>query len=137
MTIEAPRKRRRPFGLYAVIVLLVAQNFVIAVQPDNVRIGLARFLPEDVDDSTAVRVLSTVLAVAFLTVIVGLWRLKRWAWVATMIFVGIGLTIGIIQYFRDLPLYWTMITNVFIVFYLNQRDVQDAFERRRPRELRA
>jgi lysylphosphatidylglycerol synthetase-like protein (DUF2156 family) len=137
MTTEAPRKRRRPFGLYAVIVLLVAQNLVIVVQPDNVRIGLARLLPEDVDDSTAVRVLSAGLAVAFLIVIAGLWRLKRWAWVATMIFVGVGLVIGIVQYFRDLPLYWTMLTNVFIVFYLNQRDVQDAFERRRPRELRA
>jgi hypothetical protein len=137
MTTETPTKRRRPFGLYAVIVLLVAQNLVIVVQPDNVRIGLARLLPEDVDDSTALRMLSAGLAVVFLIVIAGLWRLKRWAWVATMIFVGAGLAIGIIQYFRDLPLYWTMITNVFIVFYLNQRDVQDAFERRRPRELRA
>jgi hypothetical protein len=134
---RAPTRRRRPFGLYAVIVLLLAQNLVIAVQPEEVRIGIARLLPEDVGDTTAVRVFSLVLAIIFLFVMVGLWRLKRWAWVTTMIVVGIGLTLGIIQYLRDTPLYWTMLFNVFIVFYLNQRDVQDVFERRRPRELRA
>ena len=135
-TDPAPGKRRRPFGLYAVIALLLAQNLVIAIQPDEVRIGVARLLPEDLSDTTAVRAFSLGLVVIYLFVIVGLWRLKRWAWVTTMIFVGIGLTLGIIQYVRGTPLYWTMLFNVFIVFYLNQRDVQDVFERRRPRELR-
>ena len=119
------------------IALLLAQNLVIAIQPDEVRIGVARLLPEDLGDTMAVRAFTLSLVVIYLFVIVGLWRLKRWTWVTTMIFVGIGLTLGIIQYLRDQPLYGTMLLDVFIVFYLNQRDVQDLFERRRPRELHA
>lgn len=137
MTTEAPRRRRRPFGLYAVIVLLLAQNTTLVIDGDEVRFGIAGILPADADLDRAAVALSVALGVAILIAITGLWRLKRWAWVATMVLVGAGLTVGIIQYFREAPLYWTMITNVFIVFYLNQRDVQDGFERRRPRELRA
>ena len=137
MTSRTPARRRRPFGLYAVIVLLLLQNTTLVVDDDQVRFGLANLLPADSDLDRAATLLSVGLAVALLIVVIGLWRLQRWAWVVTMIFVGLGLAAGIIEYFRDQPLYWTMLVNVFIVFYLNQRDVQDVFERRRPRELRA
>jgi hypothetical protein len=77
-------------------------------------------------------VLGIPVLLIVLALVVGLYRLRRWAWVGAMLFVGIGVSVGIIQYVRGLPLYGMMLLNVFIVFYLNQRDVQAIFERGRP-----
>jgi hypothetical protein len=120
-----------------VLVLLALQGPSLIASGDQVRYGLGRLVPEGQDAAQVAEILGIPLSLIVLVLIVGLWRLKRWAWVGTMIFVGLGLTVGIVQYLRDQPLYGTMLLNVFIVFYLNQRNVQDVFERRRPRELRA
>jgi hypothetical protein len=132
-----PRRRKRPFGLYAVLVLLALQGPSLIASRDQVRYGLGRMVPAGQDAGQVADLLGIPISLIVLVLVVGLWRLKRWAWVGAMIFVGLGLTAGIIQYLRDQPLYGTMLLNVFIVFYLNQRDVQDLFERRHPRELRA
>lgn len=60
----------------------------------------------------------------------GLWLMRRWAWVATMIWTGVSLAIGLITYYQGTPNYFSMIFNVLIVLYLNQREVQLAFETR-------
>ena len=137
MAVATPRRRKRPFGLYAVLVLLALQGPSLIASRDQVRYGLGRMVPAGQDAGQVAEILGILLALIVLVLVVGLYRLRRWAWVGTMIFVGVGLTLGIIQYLRDQPLYGTMLLNVFIVFYLNQRDVQDLFERRRPRELHA
>lgn len=137
VAVQTPRRRKRPFGLYAVLVLLLLQGPSLIASGDEVRYGLGRIVPAGQDPGAAADLLGISLSLISLVLIVGLWRFKRWAWVGTMMFVGLGLTVGIIQYLRDQPLYGTMLLNVFIVFYLNQRDVQDLFERRRRRELRA
>jgi hypothetical protein len=124
------RERRRPFGLYAVLVLLFLQGPSLIAGGHQVRDGLVELLPAGQDPDQAVLVLDTPVFLIVLVLLVGLWRLKRWAWVGTMIFVGIGLSVGIIQYLRGQPLYGTMLLNVGIVFYLNQRAAQDRFARR-------
>ena len=137
VAVPAPRTRKRPFGLYAVLVLLVLQGPSLIASGDEVRDGLGRIVPAGQDPAQVAELLSISLSLIALVLIVGLYRLRRWAWVGTMLFVGLGLTVGILQYLRDQPLYGTMLLDVFIVFYLNQRNVQDVFERRRPQELRA
>jgi hypothetical protein len=126
------RYRRRPFGLYAVLVLLFLQGPSLLVSGDQVSDGLARVLPAGQDPTRVAEILGIPVEVIVLVLIVGLWRRRRWAWVGTMLFVGVGLTFGIIQYVRGLPVYGAMLLNVFIAFYLNQREVQAAFERRHP-----
>lgn len=71
------------------------------------------------------------LALLLIIVALGIWLLRRWAWVATMILIGAGMAIGILRYARETPLYPTMVLNLLTVFYLNQREVQDLFTPRR------
>jgi uncharacterized membrane protein (DUF2068 family) len=121
---------KRPFGLYAIIILqmITAINFVARSvwSPHDV-------LPLLLSPFTDPRILNTLTALGILLLLIniaGLWWLQRWAWVATMILAGISLFFGIILYFEGAPPYLQMITNLFIVLYLNQRSVQGCFERR-------
>ena len=67
-------------------------------------------------------------AAGFFAVSIGIWTLRRWAWVALMIVVGMALGEGILRYFGREPRYLTMLLNVLIVFYLNQRSMQRLFK---------
>ena len=61
---------------------------------------------------------------------VGLWWRKRWAWFLTMLQLGVFMISDLYSYFTDSPpetYAWSMLLNVFIVFYLNQREVQAIF----------
>jgi lysylphosphatidylglycerol synthetase-like protein (DUF2156 family) len=63
-------------------------------------------------------------------VIAGLLARQRWAWVTTMILIGISLLTSIVHYFNDSPRYLNMMIGVAIVFYLNERSVQRVYEKR-------
>lgn len=78
-------------------------------------------------------VAGAVTAASGLTVAIGLWRLQRWAWTATMLWVGAAMTSALIAYFRGEPSYLLMAMTVVQVFYLNQSDVQQVFRRRKSR----
>ena len=61
---------------------------------------------------------------------VGLWRRQRWAWFLTMLQLGAFMISDLYSYFTNSPpetYAWSMLLNVFMVFYLNQRDVQAIF----------
>jgi hypothetical protein len=115
-------RRKRPFGV-TIIALFQALSgpatsfsvlygrFTLTVGREAVEIDL---------EAVAVVLLGWVIAV-------GLWRLKRWAWVAAMIWTGMALAVSLELYFRGHPNYLLMILHIIIVFYLNQRDVQRAF----------
>jgi len=69
-----------------------------------------------------------LLATPILLVIAyGLWQYKRWAWVATMAYVGIGMGNQVWAHFFGTADYLTMLMYILIVFYLNQSDVQSIF----------
>ncbi len=69
-----------------------------------------------------------LLATPILFVIAyGLWQYKRWAWVATMAYVGIGMGTQVWAHFLGTADYVTMPMYILIVFYLNQSDVQSIF----------
>jgi uncharacterized membrane protein (DUF2068 family) len=124
--------RRRPFGVSVIIGIQVLSLLAaistlliefaaltgrIEIDPNTLSIG-------DIFWSLLVTVLN-------LASIYGLWRMRRWAWFITMVDLGVSMLIGLYGYFYGEPDYWTMLFNVLIVFYLNQRDVQNAFVRRR------
>ena len=83
-------------------------------------------------DITRNKAVSTSVTVVYSLLIIGLFTLRRWAWVAGMVLVGVGLGFNILLYFRGNPQYLNMLLEVVLVFYLNQRDVQQAFRRRKP-----
>lgn len=126
--------RKRPFGIYAIIVLLLLNTSILFLP------GVAAFLERMgvllpgagslVSDPQA-RIPNLIIASVNLITIVGLLLLKRWAWVATMVLAGISMAVGLVLYFEGRPLYITMLLNVILVLYLNQRDVQAIFARRR------
>jgi len=65
-----------------------------------------------------------------LVIAFGLWHLNRSAWVLIMIQRGVSMAVNLWLYANGEPLYLDMLLSVIIVFYLNQREVQQAFERR-------
>lgn len=137
-TVAAPGpergpRRERPPGLYAIIALLLANATLIALDVSRsyaalgIGLGLPRPVLPGISDADVDRVLRLLIAGGFLFVAVGIWTLRRWAWVALMIAVGLGLGEGLIRYARGDPRYVTMLINVLIVFYLNQHGVQRLF----------
>ncbi len=132
-------KKERPFGVKAIIFL----HLLTAVVP-----LLAFFL---LDDQSVSEIISTsffinlgflgtdqqlieigllsAFALLQVVLIVGLWQMRAWAWLLVMITTGLSMTLLIWRYFQGNPDYLAMAINVLVVFYLNQRDVQQAFRR--------
>ena len=70
---------------------------------------------------------------------VGLWRRQRWAWFLTMLQLGAFMISDLYSYFTNSPpetYAWSMLLNVFMVFYLNQREVQAIFLTKNERKQR-
>lgn len=119
------RKKERPTG----VTLIAATQAVNALATAGE--ALARQRAWVTGDSAPEQVALVVAIGAWgLLVAIGLWRLQRWAWTATMIWVGVVMALGLISYFRGNPSYSVMAVSVLQVFYLNQSDVQRAFLRR-------
>jgi uncharacterized membrane protein (DUF2068 family) len=125
-----PATRKRPFGLYPIIGLLLLDALSVLADVRLFKPGLPTQSLPSFENLLWTDALGLVVAAVIIFLVVGLWFLKRWAWVATMILVGIGLAFGIWAYFQGAPTYVSLLINTLAVFYLNQRDVQRAFERR-------
>src|SRR5262245_37326646 len=129
----APRKR--PFGLYAIILLLFINGTLIAldVSRSYVSLGITLGLPRPtlpgINNVDVDRVGRFLTAAVYYLVAIGVYTLRRWGWTALMILIGVALGEGIIRYYRGEPRYLIMMFNVLIVFYLNQRNVQRLFRR--------
>ncbi len=135
------KAKRRPFGLLAIIViqvltmlgsglllLLFLVGFVFAsrmivVEGADPKLPNWDLSPMDLLQLVLIFVINGVCAV-------GLWRRKRWAWFLTMLQLGAFMISDLYSYFTNSPpetYAWSMLLNVFMVFYLNQRDVQAIF----------
>ena len=129
--------RRRPFGLNAIIVtqvllaLLSAGLLVLAVFAVTVAYsgGYTDVLAEvnlGIDDLVTM----VLMVIVNLVCAVGLWRRQRWAWFLTMLQLGVFMLSDLYSYFTGDPVAtyaWSMLLNVIMVFYLNQREVQALF----------
>jgi hypothetical protein len=122
---------KRPAGVTLIAVVQALNALSLGVQwlvlPDDPS------TPFDVGNDPGV---SASLFIALgLTTAIGLWTLKRWAWVATMLWAGLAMFASLVSYFNDEPVsYLTMAVTLLQVFYLNLTEVQRAFAHRRPAE---
>ncbi len=120
--------RERPFGLYVVICLQV----IIAL---SLTAGLLLFqlaemeVPLLLRNEVLIAAYGWTVVIAFLTASLGLLRLRRWGWTLSMILVGSTLAYNIWLYFQGNAHYLDMASQIIIIFYLNQRDVQAPFTR--------
>ena len=117
------QRRRRPFGVTVIAVIQVVSAIaygviVLSDLPDygNLLGSLGYF-----------GILGPILGLGGLPIAFGLLRLKRWAWVLTMLWAGLNLVAALLSYYNDEPNYVGMALSVVAVYYLNQREVQAAF----------
>jgi hypothetical protein len=122
-------KRRRPFGVTAIAALLALDGVVAALTLVLVAVDTITETRDRLSLDTSL----SALGIAGLVTALGLLRLKRWAWVSTMLLVGANLVSVLVAYFDGQPRYLAMLLNVSIAFYLNQRSVQQAFHAQRQR----
>lgn len=124
-------RRRRPFGLYMILILLTLQG-VIGVLATSI-LGLG-FLLVPVETWAEFNLpffalLEPLLSlVVTLVVVVGLWRYRGWGWYGMMLLLAYWMATDAIGYFTGQPDFGSMLLNVVMVFYLNQREVRDLFQ---------
>jgi hypothetical protein len=116
----------RPFGVTA-IALLQAVNAAAVIL--EVSVGRSDHFGWR---GSSVSLLGTgnLLGLIGLVNAFGLWRLQRWAWVTTMLWVGFVLIVALLAYFDGRPSYPVMTLGVLQVLYLNQSRVQAVFRGR-------
>jgi len=122
--------RKRPFGVTAIVVLQAVSILALAVDIYRMQPVRSIFFLTGVEYSRFFLPAGLAIILLELVIAFGLWHLKRSAWVLIMIQQGIGLSVYLWFYANGEPLYLSMLLSVIIVFYLNQREVQQAFERK-------
>ena len=124
------RSKSRPFG---VIVVILLQLFSVISLLTDIYFATSDFSVFSIINTPQAVLLplpAVFVAVGYqLIVIIGLWLLKRWAWFLFMIQLGVSMATQLLLYIQGTPLYIYMFISVVTVFYMNQRDVQKAFER--------
>jgi hypothetical protein len=86
-------------------------------------------LPDDAEEHVALVLVGLGVALAGVAIGAGLWTLRRWAWTATMVWVGIEMAASLHGWAEGDPNYLPMAIGLAQVFYLNQREVQRTFTR--------
>lgn len=146
----AATRRRRPFGLIAIIVMqlltMLVSGLVLALLVFALAAASRMVDGEATADWGSIYLALSPgdIALFVLTFVVngicavGLWRWQRWAWFLTMLQLGFFMLSDLYSYFTNSSVAtygWSMLLNVAMVFYLNQRDVQAVFLTKDERRL--
>jgi len=121
--------RKRPFGVGVVILLLLVLGAVIAVEARRHTLAIPWEFPHPLSQEATIQALGYSVAALLVLLAIGMWRLRRRAWVGTMLLVGVIMAIELLWYARGTPRYLIMTLCVLLVFYLNQSEVQGLFRR--------
>jgi hypothetical protein len=119
-------KPKRPFGVTIIALLLtlyalgILASFALVTQTN----ALGELVRTDYEFA-GLLLDSFGLLIAF-----GLWRLRRWAWLALMLSLGVTMALYLGAYASGYPPYVSMLIKVVMVFYLNQGEVRQAFGHR-------
>ena len=116
--------RQRPIGVTIIIVMQLLTTALLVVA---FAFGGTVSLPLiSTDDQPVVAAIAAAIS---LTLAIGLWFLKKWAWTGVMLYQGVVLASGLLGYIRGEEPLAQLAIGVLIVFYLNQAEVQAAFRR--------
>lgn len=130
--------RSRPFGIIIIILINIFTTIILVTTPVNSNL-LPPFLREIIIDTLGnYDIVTAVMLVGQVIIIVGLWFFRRWAWAVVMVRLGFSLFFNLREHFtgtQDVD-YLLMLLDVAVVFYLNQREVQNAFGYQRTGETR-
>lgn len=118
-----PVRRRRPFGVGVIAVLMFVNALAAAA---TLYFNYEPSLRE-IQSVGYVEAASLAISLLGSAVAIGLWFLKRWAWVAVITVLGIDMALDLYGYFYATPSYISMTLSVIAVFYMNQREVRQAF----------
>ena len=119
---------KRPFGLVAIIILQLISVLTAALGMYLANDGTIDVIWVQTVHTGGIPTFNVVAIILGLVISYGLWQLKRWAWFLVMVQLGLSMAGGLWFYTQGSPDYYDMIIDVIAVFYLNQRDVQKAFE---------
>lgn len=124
--------KRRPYGIYLVCLLLLLLGAFNGLDAYLTYEGWPYLqYPRITDLNVRYGINSAVIVVTVLC-IVGLLARLRWAWFLTMFLIGVALFFSIWAHFNGTQKYLSMLLEALIVFYLNQRSVQDYFRKPEP-----
>ena len=130
LAIEPTRPRKRPFGVYAIVALQLLDIASLYVETIWVWRGLQPLVVPGSGNPRVITAINLLVITLLAITIVGLLRLRRWAWLLTMILTGSMLLFRIVLYFQAAAPAFNLVFGVLVVFYLNQRNVQQRFKRR-------
>lgn len=115
--------RERPFGVTAIAVIQVIAAGAAAagwLRSDPFETGLS-------DPAVYFQSLTIALAIITLIAAVGLLILHHAAWSLILLVISVNMGVGLWAYYDGHPNYITMGLNVVSIFYLNSREVRQAF----------
>ncbi len=121
---------KRPFGVYAIIVLQLLRALSVSFVVLPFVQDLPSTIAKNLENQNAFIVAISLIIAGNLVVCIGLFLLKRWAWIAVMILIGSNLLFSLWLYWNGTAPFIDMLIDVVSVFYLNLRNVQAAFEPR-------
>ena len=138
---SATAKKKRPFGVTVIVILQVVNLVLLIITVAFYDYWLVKLSVTFTQSTPLTTQLITnvysniavdILIIAYMIIVsYGFWHLNRWAWFLTMIQMGISLFINLWRYFNGTSNYLAMTILIVMVFYLNQREVQQAFEHTR------
>lgn len=130
---------RRPFGVSVLVLLCILAGLANALAAATGILALTQ--PSALEALTAIEVydwVSIAVGTLFIVAAVGLWQLRYWGWVLTILLTGSQLATSLWQLLavgRDDVSSTAMLVGIVAVFYLNQRDVQACFGQNAPGRL--
>ncbi len=137
-TLQSAGRRKRPFGLYMILLLLMIQALLGLALATILALGMA-VNPDEFWTTVGPELYDVPFVLMAITavVLVGVWRYRMWGWYGMMLLLAYYTATDAIGYFVGEPDYVSMLLNVAMVFYLNQREVRDLFAAPAAREVRA
>jgi len=131
LPIQSP-SNKRPFGVSIIVMIIIAYTFLLAIVfylSINPQLSINELqLMNSITNYYQFSVLLILGATIQLIIAIGLWRLQRWAWLLLIIWIGLQMISNLWEYFNFRHLQaLSMIIDVIIVFYMNQREVKKAF----------
>ena len=120
-------RRKRPFGVRVIVILQFLSILSLAIDYWESIWQFPSPVPELIGQDEVALVFALFTVLYQFVVTIGLILLQRWAWLLIMVQLGLGMAFDLWAYSNGTPLYASMLISVLMVFYLNQRDVQQAF----------